>query len=103
MKWIVVDLICISQLNHLAKVHNSNTVGNMSDDQKIMCDEQIGQSQFLLQFIKHVDNLRLDGNIQRRYRLVADDEFGIDSQRSCNTDTLSLSAGKLMHITGGML
>ena len=53
----------------------------------------------MTQIIQQIDNLRLNGNIQRRNRLVADDKFRSYRKRSRNADTLSLSAGKLMGIT----
>ena len=84
-------------------VHNCNTVGNMVNDQQIMRDKQIRHAQLVLQFLEHIYHLRLNGHIQCGYRLVTDDKLRVYRECSCNTDTLSLSAGKLMCITHGML
>ena len=42
-----------------------------------MGDEQIGQAELLLERTQKVDDLRLNGNVQRGNRLVAEDEIRI--------------------------
>ena len=71
----------------------------MSDYQQVVRDEEISNTELFLQLFKHIDDLRLDGNVQRGYGFVADDEFGIYSQRSRDTDTLSLAAGELVDVS----
>jgi hypothetical protein len=44
-----------------------------------VADEQIGQPELALQVLHQVDDLRLDRDVQRRDRLVADDEFGFSA------------------------
>ena len=73
------------------------------DNQQVMGNEQIGNAQLLLQLFKHVDDLCLNGNIQCTDCFVTDDKSWIGGKCSRNTDTLSLTAGKLMCITGCML
>ena len=57
-----------------------------------MCNEKIGQSQFFLKLLEHVDNLGLDGYIQCGYRLITHNELRIYRQGARNADTLTLSA-----------
>ncbi len=64
-----------------------------------MRDEQVGQPHLLLQILKHVDDLCLNGNVQCRDRLVADDKLRVHSQCTGNADALTLTAGKLVRIT----
>ena len=54
MQGMVIDLSSVSHFHHLAQVHNGNTVGNMTDNQKIMGDEQIGQTHFFLKLVEHL-------------------------------------------------
>ena len=68
-----------------------------------MGDEQVRQTQLILQLIEHVDDLCLDGHVQRGHRLVADNEVGIDGQGAGDADTLTLTAGELVGIAGGVL
>ena len=63
-----------------------------------MGDEQIGDAPFPLDALQQVDDLCLDGYIQRRDRLIADDELGVKGQGTGNGDTLTLSAGELMRV-----
>ena len=61
-----------------------------------MGDEDIGEVQSLSEIEEEIDNLRLDGNVQRGHRLVGDDQAGLQSQRACDADALSLAAGIFM-------
>src|SRR6185437_11646988 len=61
-----------------------------------LADEEIGQAELVLQVPHQIEDLRLHGDVERRGRLVADDELGIGSERTRNRDTLALAAGELM-------
>ncbi len=45
------------QLNKRAKIHNTDSIGNMTYNGQIMCDEQIGQTHLMLHVFEHVDYL----------------------------------------------
>ena len=92
MDGTVVQLVRVRNLHNLAQIHNGNPVGNVMHNQKVMGNEQISHAQFLLDIFKHIDHLGLDGHVQCADRLIADNELRIHSQRSRNSDTLSLSA-----------
>jgi hypothetical protein len=64
----------------------------MVDNQQIVGNEQIGYPQFLLQILKHVDDLCLNGNVQCTDRFIADNKLRIDRQRPGYADSLSLAA-----------
>ena len=63
-----------------------------------MADEQIRQFVLLLNVLQQVDDLRLNGHVQRGHRLIADDELGVQCQRTGDADTLPLAAGELVGI-----
>ena len=63
-----------------------------------MRDEEIGQVELLLQVLQEVDNLRLNRYIESGNRFVTYHELRIQRKGSCDTDSLSLSAGKLVGI-----
>ncbi len=100
---MMIDLISARKLNHLTEVHYSDPVGNVLYYQEVMGDEQICQSQFILEFIEHVYYLCLDGYVKGGYRLVADDEARIQRESSRDTDSLSLSAGELVSVSCSVL
>ena len=67
-----------------------------------MGNEQIGEAEALLQILQEVDDLRLDRDIKRRHRLVADDQVGIDGERAGDADALTLPTRELVRIAPGM-
>ena len=62
----------------------------MLDDGQIVGDEKIRQVALFLQGFQQVDDLRLNGDVQRGDRLIADDELRVQGQRTGNADTLAL-------------
>ena len=100
---VFVQLVCIGDLDDLAEIHDCDALGNVPHDEKVMRDEQIRHAELFLQLFKHVDDLRLNGHVQRGDRLVADDELRVHGKRSCNADSLALTAGKFMRVARGML
>ena len=63
----------------------------MLDDGQIVGDEKIRQVALFLQGFQQVDDLCLNGDVQRGDRLIADDELGVQGQRTGNADTLALA------------
>ena len=61
-------------------------------DRQVMGDEHVGQAHLLLQVFHQVQDLCLDGHVQRRYRLVAHDELRVHRQGAGNADSLALSS-----------
>src|SRR5882724_10528863 len=63
-----------------------------------MGDEQKREPEFLLQVLQQIDDLGLDRDVERRDRLVADDQFRLDRERPRNPDALTLAAGKFVRV-----
>ena len=59
----------------LAEIQHDDAVADMAHHREIVRDEQIGQAEPLLQVDQQVDDLRLDVDVERRDRLVGDDEI----------------------------
>ena len=68
-----------------------------------MRNKEIRQVHLLLQIPEEVDNLCLNRNIQSGNRLIADNKLRLDGKGSCDTDSLTLTAGKLMRETACVL
>ena len=68
----------------------------MAHHGEVMADEEISQAELVLQVTHQIEDLGLNGNIERRGRFVADDEFGFGCQRAGDGDALALAAGKLV-------
>src|SRR6202051_4127560 len=90
-------------LDDAAEIHDGHALADMLDDRQIMGDEEISQPQLLLQVLQEIDDLGLDRYIQRRHRLVADDQFGFDRERTRDADALALTAGKLVRMAAHVI
>ncbi|MFN5407996.1 ATP-binding cassette domain-containing protein, partial [Bradyrhizobium sp.] len=78
----VPDLRVAAALDDAAEIHHQHAVGEIADDGQIVRDEQQRQIETLLQLGEQVEDLRLHREIERRHRLVADDEVGPQDQRA---------------------
>ena len=95
---IAEDVFLRAILHEVAEVHNADGVGDVLNNGKVVADEEVGQLVLILQLVQQVDDLRLNGHIQRRDRLVADDKLGVERERTRDADTLALAAGELVRV-----
>jgi hypothetical protein len=49
------------------------------DNVEIVGNKEVRQAKFLLQILKQIDDLGLDRDVKSRDRLIADDEFGVQT------------------------
>ena len=91
------------RLHHLAQVHHRHPVGDVSHDSQVMRDEQIGEAELPLERAQQVDHLGAYRHVERRHRLVADQQLGVDRQRAGDADALALAAGELVRIAPRVL
>ena len=81
-----------SEFNDLSQIHDEDPVGHEADHVQVMGNEQIGQSHPLAQINEQVQDLSLDGFVQRGDRLIHDEQAWIEAQGACNVDPLPLAA-----------
>src|SRR3954447_12686240 len=93
-----VELVAIGKLDHTAEVHHGDAVGDVAHDREIVRDKKIGEDEPVLQIFEQIDDLALNRDVERRYRLIAHDERRLQRERACDADALALSAGELMRI-----
>ncbi len=85
-------------LHHAAEIHHDDPVADVPDHVEIVGDEQHGEPEVALQPGEQIDDLRLDRDVERRDRLVRDDEARLHRERAGDDDPLALAAGELMRI-----
>ena len=85
-------------LDHLAGVEHGDLVGDAPHHAEIVADEQHRQAAPALQLLQQVEDLRLDGDVERRRRLVEDQQVGLGRQRAGDQRALAHAAGQLMRI-----
>ena len=66
------------------------------DDVEVVGDEDVGQPEVALQVGQQVQDLRLHGDVERRDRLVADDQLRLEREGAGDPDALSLPARELV-------
>jgi hypothetical protein len=90
-------------LDDLAEVHHVHPVTDLPDDAHVVADQQHRQVELLLEVLHQREDLRLDGDVQRRDGLVGHDEIGVDRQRPRQGDPLFLPPGELVGVAVGVL
>ncbi|MNI41422.1 hypothetical protein D3C73_956750 [compost metagenome] len=85
-------------LDDPAEIHDRDTIRHVPHDGKVVADKEVGQAKFVLQPAHQVEDLRLHRDVERRGRLVADEEFRLAGERPGDRDALTLSAGKFVRI-----
>ena len=88
----------VGDLHDAAEVHHRHPVADVLDHREIVGDEQEGELQLVLQVHEQVDDLRLDGDVERGHRLVADDELRVEREGPRDPDPLALPPGELVGI-----
>ena len=61
---IFQQLPCLTNFNNLSEIHHGHSVCDMLNDADVMADEQVRQTQLLLEVKEEVDDLSLDRHIQ---------------------------------------
>ena len=98
MERVVVEVVGGRELHDLAEVHDRDPVGDVPDDGEVVRDEEVGEVEVALQLLHQVDDLRLDRDVERGDRLVADEEVGVERERAGEADALALAAGELVRV-----
>jgi hypothetical protein len=79
-----------------AQVHHADLVADVAHDGEVVRDEEIGQAVARLQVLHDVEDLRLHRDVERRRRLVADQELRLGGERARDRDALALAARELV-------
>ena len=87
-------------LDDLAIGHDADPVGHLAHDAEIVGDEQHGHVELGLELQQELEDLRLDGDVERRGRLVGDEQVGLVGERHGDHHPLPLAARELMRIAG---
>ena len=88
----------LAHLDDPSQIHHRDPAADVLDQAEIVRDEQVGQLQSLLQFHQQIHDLRLHRDVERRHRLVGDDERRVQRQRAGQPDALPLSAAELVGV-----
>ena len=99
----MIKLVAVAHLNQTAEIHSADSLGDVLYRAKVMSDKEVRDISLSLNLFEKVDDLRLDGNVERRNRFVADDEAWVESESSCDGDSLTLTAREFVRITSDVV
>src|SRR5260221_275814 len=98
VKRVLVEVDAVAELDDLAEVHDRDAVADVANDRQVVSDEEVRELELVLQLLEEVDDLRLDGDVEGRDRLVGDDELRLDREGAGDADALPLTTGELVRI-----
>ena len=91
--------VAVSGFHHFALLHHHHAVGYPPHDAEVVRDEDERHAQPLLKRFEQRQYFRLDGDVQRRGRLVGNQQVRIVGDRQRDHDALPLPAGKFVRVS----
>jgi hypothetical protein len=85
-------------LHRISVQHDDRPVGDLRDDAHVVRDEHHRHALFILQRLDQLDDLGLDGDVQRGGRLVGDEERRLAGERHGDHHALAHAAGQPVRI-----
>ncbi|MNX03064.1 hypothetical protein D3C86_326320 [compost metagenome] len=92
------DLFGRAFLDLVAAVHDQHAVGHFGDHAHVVGDEHHAHVHFVLELADQLQDLRLDGHVQRGGGLIGDQQRRFAGQRHGDHDALAHAAGQLMRV-----
>jgi hypothetical protein len=86
------DLVARAGLDDAAEIHDRDAIAHMADDAEFVRNEEHGQAKVPSEVMQKIEHLCLDGDIERRDRLVENEQLGPDGKGACQPDALPLAA-----------
>ncbi len=79
-------------------VHDDDVVGDLGDDAEVVGDHDDRAAELVLQALHQVEDLRLGGHVERRGRLVGDQQVGVVDERHRDHHALAHAARELVRV-----
>src|ERR1700688_917293 len=89
--WPSDNLFGRADFDNLSAIHYLDPSREVTHHGHGVRDKKVGQTELTLQLRHQIHNLCPDADVERRYRLVGDDEFRAKSQRPRDPDALPLA------------
>ncbi len=95
---LVENVVDLAALDDLAAAHHRNAVGHARDHAHIVADEDDRGLQLGLEVAHDVEDLGLHGDVERRGRLVGDQQVGAAHHSHRDHHALAHAAGQLVRV-----
>ena len=103
MRRLLVERVGRADLADLAEVHDDDAIAHVLHDREVVRDEDQREAVAGLHVLEQVEDLRLHRHVERRHRLVADDQLRVGDDGARDRDALALSTGELVRPTTALL
>src|SRR5439155_18811744 len=87
-----------ADLDDLARVHDGDSVRELEQEREIMRDEEHGEAEVTFQRLDLLHDLALDDDVERRRRLVHDNQLRLERERHCDDYPLAHAARELVRV-----
>jgi hypothetical protein len=91
----MVNLLGGPHFDDLARIHDVHPIGIAGDHAEVVGDDDQGHAKAPGQVFHQLQDLRLDGHVQRRGGFVGDDQLGLAAQGQGDHDPLAHADGNL--------
>ncbi len=88
----------VAGLHHLAMAQDGDAIGHLGHDREIVRDQQQAHAVFCDKVAQEVEDLRLQHHVERRRRLVGDQQLRLQRAGDGDDDALALAAGQFVRI-----
>ena len=88
----------VGVFHHPAGIHDGDMLGHLGDDPEVVGDEEDRGPGFRLEFVHEVQDLGLDGDVERRGRLVGDHQLRVAGERHGDHHALAHAAAHLVRV-----
>src|SRR5690554_2187960 len=98
MRWLLEDGSGRCTLDNLAHVHHAYVVAHSADYSEIVSDHDDSHLELLLQLDHEIEDLGLDGHVERGGRLIGYQQARVARQRHRDHRTLAHSSAQLVWV-----
>ncbi|RMS50537.1 hypothetical protein ALP65_04624 [Pseudomonas aeruginosa] len=92
------EFLAGSLLDDPPLLHDADAVGDAPDQVEVVGDQQQGHAQACLQVLEQIEDLQLDGDVERGGRFVGDQQLRLAGQGHGDHHPLPLAAGEFVWI-----
>ncbi len=89
MPGLIEEFLDAGDFDDPAGVHDGDDVGVLGDDAEVVGDQEDRHAALALKFSQEFEDLGLDGDVQRRGRLIGDQEPGLAGEGHGDHDALA--------------
>ena len=100
MLWVGEYRFAGPRLDDLSLPHDRDAIAEKTNDREIVTDEYGGQAKFHFGFAEEIENLRLDGYVERRGRLIGQYQRRPKNDGARDRYALTLAPAQLMGKAG---